>query len=124
MIIVVDTSSGVPPYEQIRSQVAQMIGAGVLEGGARLPTIQQLANDLQLAPGTVSRAFKELERDGLLTSHRRRGSFVREGVRAVSIEEQDARLDQAVQQFVLQLRQIGVDPETAIERVRALFSTT
>ena len=52
VIITVDTASGVPPYEQIRDQVSRMIASGVLPPGTRLPTIQQLANDLQLAPGT------------------------------------------------------------------------
>ena len=47
MNVVVDAMAATPPYEQIRAQVARMVGGGVLAPGARLPTIQQLANDQQ-----------------------------------------------------------------------------
>lgn len=122
MIITVDPRSAVPPYEQVREQVARMIGAGTLAPGARLPTIQQLAADLRLAPNTVARAYRELEHDGFVRSHRRRGTFVRDDVPTVAVEERDARLEAAVQHFVLELRQLGADPETAIEQVRDILS--
>lgn len=122
MIITVDPRSAVPPYEQVRDQVARMIGAGTLAPGARLPTIKQLAADLRLAPNTVARAYRELEHDGFVRSHRRRGTFVRDDVPPVAVEERDARLEKAVEQFALQLRQLGSDPDDAIEKVRAILS--
>lgn len=121
MIVTVDTTSGVPPYEQVRAQIMRMIASGVLVPGARLPTIAQLASDLALAPGTVARSYKELERDRLIVSTRRRGSFVAEhpDVGALSEHETDGEIEAAIEAFVLQVRQLGADPAAVTTRVRA-----
>lgn len=78
MIIHVDPASPVPPYAQIRSAIASLIDRGELPGGSRLPTVRQLARDLELSPATVAHAYRELERDGLLRTAGRRGTFVTE----------------------------------------------
>ena len=59
--ITVDITSGVPPYEQIRTQIASLIATGALPAGTRLPTVRDLATDLGVAVGTVARAYRELE---------------------------------------------------------------
>lgn len=74
--VVIDPTSPVAPYEQVRSQIARQISAGELQAGAQLPTVRQLANDLGLAVNTVARAFRELEADGVIVTRGRRGSFV------------------------------------------------
>ena len=71
-----DTASPVPPFEQIRSRVAELIVSGALAGGQRLPAVRQLAGDLRVAPGTVARAYKELETAGLLVTRRGAGTRV------------------------------------------------
>jgi DNA-binding transcriptional regulator YhcF (GntR family) len=72
----VDTTSPVPPYEQIRAQLAGLITAGRLPEGERLPTVRQLAADLGLAPGTVARAYRELEAAALIRTRRGAGTRV------------------------------------------------
>ncbi len=119
--VVVDPSAGSPPYEQIRIQVARMVGAGVLAPGARLPTIQQLANDLVLAPGTVARAYKELEREGIVVSKRRRGTTVADAPPKVPTREIREELDAAVERFALAVRQLGADHDDALGKVRRLL---
>ena len=79
--ITVDVKSPTPPYEQIRSQIAAYIGAGLLADGARLPTMRALAADLGVATGTVARAYSELEAAGLIASRRRTGTVVVGGAR-------------------------------------------
>ena len=74
MILEVDPGSAVPPYEQLRQQVTALVLA--LEPGDRLPAIRQLANDLGLAGGTVARAYRELESDGVVTTHGRHGTII------------------------------------------------
>ena len=76
-MIFVDDTSAVPPFEQIRSQIAAQIRAGELADGHRLPAIRQLAGDLRVAPGTVARAYAELEAAGLITTSRAAGSRVK-----------------------------------------------
>ena len=75
----IDITSAVPPFEQVRSQLAALISAGVLTPGTRLPTVRDLAADLGIAVGTVTRAYRELEILGLVTSRRRIGTVVAEG---------------------------------------------
>ena len=70
-----------PPYEQLRRQLADLIGAGVLAAGDRLPPLRQLAADLGLAAGTVARTYRELELAGLVVSRRGGGTRVAEGAR-------------------------------------------
>ena len=123
MILTVDAAGATPPYEQIRTQIARMVGGGVLAPGARLPTIQQLANDLALAPGTVARAYKELERDGVVVSRRRAGTTVAAAPPKVPAREIRQEVDAAIERFVLELRQLGADPEDALARVQRLLGT-
>ena len=75
----VDLTSGVPAFEQIRAQVVAHVAAGRLVAGDRLPTIRALATDLGLAAGTVARAFRELEAEGVVETRRRAGTVIAEG---------------------------------------------
>lgn len=121
MIVTLDLGSGVPPYEQMRSQIARMIGASVLPPGTRLPTISQLANDLHVAPGTVARAYKELERDRLVASRRRTGTVVADHPPLTATRGIREELDAAAARFVVEIRQLGADPDDALARVGALL---
>ena len=76
MILEVDPRSAVPPYEQLRQQVSALVVGEALSPGARLPSIRQLANDLGLALGTVARAYRELEHDGVVASRGRHGTVI------------------------------------------------
>ena len=57
-VIDIDAGSPVPPYEQLRSQLAKQIGDRTLAVGTRLPTVRRLAADLGLAVNTVARAYR------------------------------------------------------------------
>jgi len=76
VILEVDPASAVPPYEQVRQGVTALVLGGALQPGARLPSIRQLADDLGLAGGTVARAYRELEADGIVTTRGRHGTVV------------------------------------------------
>lgn len=65
-----------PPYEQLRRQIALAIDGGQLATGTRLPTVRQLAGDLGIAPGTVMRAYSELEASGRIATRRGAGTTV------------------------------------------------
>ena len=69
-MISVDGTDPTPPFEQIRRQLAAQIRSGVLTTDSRLPSVRQLAGDLALAPGTVARAYSELEAEGLVETSR------------------------------------------------------
>lgn len=118
MIVEVDTASPVPPYEQIRSQLARMIEAGVLATGAQLPPIRQLAADLGLATNTVARAYRELEADGLVVSRVRHGTTVAPQRARLSPAQARQRLTEAARAYAALARQLGVSPGEAESIVR------
>lgn len=73
--------NGIPIYVQLREQILAAVGRGALKPGAQLPTMRQVAVALKIDLNTVQRAYAELERDGVLTTMRGRGSFVADGPR-------------------------------------------
>lgn len=74
-----DTDSPTPTSEQIRQQLRGHIQAGTLPEQTRLPSVRQLAGDLDVAPGTVAKAYTSLEAEGLVTTSRARGTRVATG---------------------------------------------
>jgi DNA-binding transcriptional regulator YhcF (GntR family) len=72
----IDHTSSTPPYEQIRAQVATDVESGARQPGDRLPTVRRLAEDLGVAPGTVARAYRELEQSGVIETRGRGGNVV------------------------------------------------
>jgi DNA-binding transcriptional regulator YhcF (GntR family) len=118
VIVRIDAASAVPPYEQLRSQIADMIASGVVPEGSRLPTIRQLARDLGLADGTVARAYRELEREGWLEAQRRHGSFARKP-EAARADDAARAVSDAASAFALRVAQTGADRRQALAAVRA-----
>jgi len=113
VIIHVEPTSAVPPYEQLRAQISQMIASGVLQEGTRLPPIRQLAGDLEIAEGTVARAYRELERDGWIDSRGRHGSFARRPAGSARVERELLVRD-AARAFAVRITQAGADPHEAL----------
>lgn len=118
----VDAASTVPPYEQIRAQLASGIATGALPPGALLPAIRQLAGDLGLAAGTVARAYQELERDGLVAGSGRRGTVVRGTERDIEAHRR-RELSRAAQSYVEQVRALGAADDDAVSEVVAALTS-
>ena len=74
--IQIEDSSDKSIYEQIVEQVTEAIATGRFRPNERLPTVRRLADELDVAPGTVGRAYGELERQGLIITEGARGSRV------------------------------------------------
>lgn len=121
MILTVDPTLREPPYQQIRVQVLAAVADGSLPVGSRLPTIRQLAVDLDLATGTVARAYRELEADGVIETRGRKGSFVSQPAPPPASVDRARRLDQAASSFVTEARRLGLaPPDIAAAVARAL----
>ena len=76
MEITIDIDNAIPPFEQLIEQVKAAVTAGVLKAGDALPSIRQLANDLELNSKTVAKAYKLLERDSIIETKGYRGTYV------------------------------------------------
>ncbi len=73
----INPSLEVPIYQQLVDKIRAAVKQGILEPGCQLPTVQELSDSLDVARGTVKRAYDELEHEGLLEKIRGRGSFIR-----------------------------------------------
>jgi GntR family transcriptional regulator len=123
MSITVDIASAVPVFEQLVQQIRDAVLAGELHPGTALPTIRQLANDLQLNPNTVARAYKVLERDGVIETRGRSGSFIH--MRAKRHSKNDARVTAvaALTESIEALRAAGLtDSEIRVAFAAAMKS--
>ena len=111
-LLTLDPKSSVPPYEQVRSQLAAAIESGRLAAAAQLPTVRRLG-DLGLAVNTVARAYRELELAGLVETRGRAGTFVAgppSPTRQLAVE--------AARTFLRRMRELGFDPVGAVAVVR------
>lgn len=111
-MIVIDHSSPVPPFEQLRGQLAAQIHEGEVRREDRLPTVRRMAHDLGISPNTVARAYRELEEAGLVDTRGRNGTVVI-GPRMHPTNS----LEQAADTFVAEVLALNADPDQAIRLV-------
>jgi DNA-binding transcriptional regulator YhcF (GntR family) len=102
--------SRLPESEQLVAALRRRIDAGSLAPGERLPPVRTLAEELGLSPNTVAKAYRSLEREGLLVTRGRHGTFVAETPPA-RIPDRDRRLAEAAEAFARRGRQLGFGPE-------------
>ena len=114
-----DQRSGVATYLQIVHQVQEALRLGVLDVGDQLPTVREVVADLAINPNTVAKAYRELEREGLVVAQQGRGTFVASTLAAPSIEHAHA-LRRELERWLADAERAGLDEES----VRALISTT
>jgi DNA-binding transcriptional regulator YhcF (GntR family) len=117
-MIVIDPSSAVPPFEQLRSQLARQIQDQTLVVGTRLPTVRRMAADLGLAVNTVGRAYRELEDAGLIETRGRNGSFVS----AAGLQTRE-RARRAAADYAAVVTSLGLDAAEALRIVQAALAS-
>ena len=111
-----DTSSGVPIYRQIVDWVKVRVAGGQLAAGDQLPTVRQMAVDLNVNYNTVSRAYMELERMRIVNTLQGKGTFVAEKPVPVDEVVRAAKLRELVTEFLAKAAEFGFTPrEVAAE---------
>jgi len=122
--LTIDADAGTAPFEQVRIQIAAAVAEGRLDAGTKLPTVRQLAADLGLAANTVARAYRELEADSVISTHGRRGTFVRSEVvdeaTGHSSAADTARM--AAADYVQSVRRLGLSSPEALRLVENAWS--
>lgn len=97
--IIINNSSGRPIYEQITSQIKNMIITDVLKEGDILPSMRLLAKELKISVITTKRAYEDLERDGFIVTVAGKGCFVSkkniEAIREENLKAVEAYLQKA-----------------------------
>jgi GntR family transcriptional regulator len=113
-------SSGVPIYVQLREQILRQLGAGLLAPGEQMPTMREVAVALKVDLNTVRHAYDELERMGVVTLVRGRGSFVAKPPPAMGARARQAEADNLAKQVLATAATMGIDPIVIADRIRAL----
>ncbi len=121
MLIVVDPSSGVPVFRQVMDQVRFHIASGLLRAGDELPPTRSLSAELGVNPMTISKAYNLLEHDGVLERRPGRPLVVSAFDPAdLQLEKRD-RLRASLTEAVRAARQLGIEPDEALQVYRDLF---
>ncbi|MEV0633127.1 GntR family transcriptional regulator [Nonomuraea wenchangensis] len=105
-----DRGSGVSTYLQLVHQVKQALRLGALRPGDQLPTAREVVESLAINPNTVLKAYRELERDGLVEGRPGMGTFVLEGVLGGTLVAH-TRLRRDLERWVREAREAGLDQE-------------
>ncbi|SNS45976.1 GntR family transcriptional regulator [Rhodococcoides kyotonense] len=98
-----DPASKTPLYEQLRAGILEQVRNGELIAETKIPTVRGLAEELQIAPHTVAKAYKELEAQGVIEARGRLGTFIASG--GDPTEDSAAR---AAIAYVTELRALGL----------------
>ena len=108
-------SSGEPIYRQLIAQIKRMIASGQLKAGEYLPSVRQLATDLEVNPMTISKAYGFLESHGEVTRVRGMGMMIAEFVHKETASARLEKLSPLTETLMQQCRQLGLDKQQVIE---------
>jgi GntR family transcriptional regulator len=106
--ITIDIDNSVPAFEQLIEQIKAAVTAGVLKPGGALPSIRQLAHDLELNSKTVAKAYKLLERDAVIETKGYRGTYIHPKAKANCKFDLGAWTLRKLGETVAELREAGV----------------
>jgi GntR family transcriptional regulator len=118
--ISIDIDDPLPQFEQLIEQIKAAVTAGILKPGTPLPSIRQLANDLELNNKTVAKAYKLLERDEIIETKGYRGTYIHPKAKAnckFNLQEWTLR---KLGETIEDLREAGVTDS----EIRNAFTTT
>lgn len=112
MQIVIDDQSPNPPFAQLIEQIKAAVSSGAINPGEPLPSIRQLASDLELNNKTVAKAYRLLERDSVIQSRGYRGTFVHPDGARNSAVDLNAWVIEQLHETIAAFRKAGItDPE-------------
>ncbi|NLU73927.1 GntR family transcriptional regulator [Streptomyces sp. HNM0575] len=105
----IDRGSGLATYWQIARQVKQALRLGLLQPGDKLPTAREVVEETAVNPNTVLKAYRELEREGLVEAHRGLGTFIRQSLGAADALDTPYRGE--LKDWVARAHAAGLDRE-------------
>ena len=108
MQIIIDIDAATPLFSQLITQIKQAVVNGDLEAGDALPSIRQLANDLEINNKTVAKAYQLLERDSVIQSKGYRGSFIHPDAVVNSTVDINQWVKKTLIKIIAEFKQAGV----------------
>ncbi|HKR66058.1 MAG TPA: GntR family transcriptional regulator [Thermoanaerobaculia bacterium] len=120
MLVNLDPNDGRPLYLQIMDEVRRAIVVGTLHAEDPLPSVRELSAELVVNPRTVSQAYQELEREGLIYVRRGQGTFVSAMTRRGGSERRRSLARAVAKRALLDARRNGLDAEELVTAIQKL----
>ncbi len=121
MEIIISNSTSKPIYEQITSQIKQMIMSGELKSGESIPSMRSLAKSLHISVITVQKAYEDLQKDGFIETTVGRGSFVRADNKEYIQEEKQREIESYLQKAIELSKENGISLSKLIELLNIFY---
>jgi len=119
--IIISNSTRKPIYEQITSQIKQMIMTGELKSGESIPSMRSLAKSLHISVITVQRAYEDLQRDGFIETTIGRGSFVSSNNKDFIQEEKQKEIESHLQKAIELSKENGISLTKLIDLLKIFY---
>jgi GntR family transcriptional regulator len=123
MNVRIDLRSGQPIYIQIVDQIRRQVAGGLLQPGDRLPTVRQLAGELEINFNTVARAYRILDQAGLISTQQGRGTYIWDAPEPQTIDRLRVReLDEMARSFLSEASRLGFGKDEVLAAIQAGLS--
>ncbi len=120
-MIVLDYKSSKPIYEQIVEQIKIHVMKKHLKPADSIPSVRKMALELKITPGTVSKAYQELERQGIIETIRGKGTFIAREIKMQENEEKMIEIRKQLSTVVMELKMMGHDRKAVVELVKEVY---
>ncbi|WP_416149138.1 GntR family transcriptional regulator [Salipaludibacillus sp. HK11] len=115
MYFQIDPKKNIPLYEQVIHQVKEMCAKGLLKPNEKLPSVRELSSHMVINPNTVSKAYQELERQGLIVTLRGKGTFISEELAHTYDRKQAEELKQSFKQVIIDSYYAGLSKNELLQ---------
>ena len=113
-MIIIDSRSSTPIYEQITIGIKELILKNVIKSGDKLPSVRELSTILTINPNTVSKAYMELEKQNIVESIKGKGTFITSNYRKPVSEEKLSKLILDFKRLILEANYLGLEENDLI----------
>ncbi|OFI06070.1 HTH-type transcriptional repressor YtrA [Clostridium acetireducens DSM 10703] len=120
-MINIDGRSSTPIYEQIINAIKEDILKGILMPGDKLPSVRELSLMVTANPNTVSRAYKELEREKVIETLRGKGTYVSKNYKPKMEEDKMEALKESLKKIIIEAHYVGLKKEDVLNIVNEIY---
>ena len=120
-MVLLDLKSSKPIYEQIVEQIKLNVMKGYLKPGDSIPSVRKLALELKITPGTVAKAYQELERQELIETIRGKGTFIESEIKLKEDEKRLLEMKRQLSSTIMELKMMGYDKSMIVGLVKDIY---
>lgn len=120
-MILLDYKSSKPIYEQIIEQIKLNVMREYLKPGDAIPSVRKLALELSITPGTVAKAYQELERQQIIETIRGKGTFIAGEIQIKPDEKKVLEVKKHLQTELMELKMMGYSKKKIVELIEGIY---